>query len=129
MDKILKKAVEPVQEELFSYKEFGNNWDKKFGEGEFARFEKKWNKRFGSTISLDNQLKQKVTAQPDFFDSLPDVVSSKDIKTDHIDLFRKLNPQDAVTGQLKVKASQHATDKSWENTEGWNTLYDKENEI
>ena len=72
MNKILKKALtEPVQEELFSYKEFGNNWDKKFGEGEFARFEKKWNKRFGSTISLDNQLKQKVETQPDFFDSLP----------------------------------------------------------
>jgi hypothetical protein len=62
---------EPVQEELFSYEEFGNHWDNKFGKGEFARFEKKWNKRFGSTITLDNQLKQKVESQPDFFDSLP----------------------------------------------------------
>jgi len=115
------------QEELFSYAEFGNNWDKKFGEGEFTRFEKKWDKRFGSTITLDNQLKQKVTAEPDFFDSLPERVSSEDFKTDQYDLFRKLNPQDAVTGQLKEKASKHATDKSWENTEGWNTLsYNKE---
>ena len=114
------------QEELFSYAEFGNSWDKKFGEGEFARFEKKWNKRFGSTISLDNQLKQKTTAEPNFFDSLPERVSSEDFKTDQYDLFRKLNPQDAVTGQLKEKASKHATDKSWKNTEGWNTLYNKE---
>ena len=110
------------QEELFSYAEFGNNWDKKFGEGEFTRFEKKWNKRFGSTITLDNQLKQKITAEPNFFDSLPERVSSEDFKTGQYDLFRKLNPQDAVTGQLKEKVSKHATDKSWENTEGWNTF-------
>jgi len=98
MDKILKKALtEPVQGELFSYAEFGNNWDKKFGKGEFARFEKKWNKRFGSTITLDHQLKQKATDQPDFFD--------------------------------KLEISEHAKDKSWENTEGWNTLFNKENEI
>jgi hypothetical protein len=119
------------QEELFSYKEFGNDWDKKFGEGEFARFEKKWNKRFSSTITLDHQLKQKITAEPNFFDSLPERVSSEDFKarsldTGQYDLFRKLNPQDAVTGQLKEKVSKHATDKSWENTEGWNTLYNKE---
>ena len=117
--KEFKQKANKVKEE-FDYNKFGKSWDKKFGEGSFNDFEEKWNKAFGTTVLLDHQLKQK-------FDSLPDIVRSEDIETDYYDLFRKLNPQDAVTGQLKEKVSKHATDKSWENTEGWNTLsYNKE---
>ncbi len=43
---IKSNLLNESKEEL-SYEEFGNHWDKKFGKGEFERFEKKWNKVFG----------------------------------------------------------------------------------
>ena len=39
--------------EEFSYEEFGNHWDSKFGKGEFARFEKKWDKAFNKKKSKE----------------------------------------------------------------------------
>jgi len=43
----IKSNLLNESKEEISYEEFGNHWDKKFGEGEFERFEKKWNKVFG----------------------------------------------------------------------------------
>ena len=42
----------------------------------------------------------------EFFDSLPDVVHSADIKTDHFDLFKKLNPVDYKTGYRRKKNNE-----------------------
>jgi hypothetical protein len=39
-------SLDRLEEEEFNYEEFGNHWDEKFGKGEFARFEKKWNDTF-----------------------------------------------------------------------------------
>ena len=46
-------SLDRLKEEEFSYAEFGNHWDSKFGKGEFARFEKKWDKAFNKKKSKE----------------------------------------------------------------------------
>jgi hypothetical protein len=45
---------------------------------------------------LSDNAKNKSWKYREFWNSLPDMVSSEDYKTDHYDLFKKLNPHKKV---------------------------------
>ena len=48
------------------------------------------------TKIMSRLISGKKLTHEEFFDSLPDVVHSADIETDHYDLFKKLNPYKKV---------------------------------
>jgi|TARA_B100000953_G_scaffold260537_1_gene226018 hypothetical protein len=50
---------------------------------------------------LSDNAKNKSWKHREFWNSLPDVVHSDDVKSDYVDLFRKLNPIDPKTGHPK----------------------------
>lgn len=55
---------------------------------------------------LSDNAKNKSWKHRKFWNSLPDVVHSDDIRSGHYDLFQKLNPIDPKTGYKKEKDNE-----------------------